>query len=140
MKTLDLFSHRRFRREAQKIADRIAVAYPRNLALQPDAEERDVITSIFFDETGCRAAAEQSKDKIAVCCKTVNGLSYLLALKYSSLLVNATNVTILQFTKYLDNELESLGFPPQSPEQKEEILNALELDLTGRKDRDEPME
>lgn len=140
MKSPDFFTHRKFKREAQKIAERIAIAYPRSLALRPDAEEHIVIRNILFDEMGYHAPPKQLKDGIAVCCKTVNGLAYLLALQYSSVLANATNLTILQFTRYLDDELESLGFPRQSLEQKEEILNVLKLDRTNWKEWDGPMQ
>ncbi len=127
MRSADLFTHRKFKREAQKIADRIALAFPRILALNPDAEEDLILRSIFLEEVKDKAPPEQSRDVINICCKTVNGLSYLLALNFSRVLHNAANPAILQFTKYLDDELEALGFPPQSPEQKEEVLRALKL-------------
>ena len=139
MGALDFFTHRKFKREAQKITDRIALAYPRSRALQPDADEHLVHKNIFLEETGCEYPPEQSKDAIDTCCKTVNGVCYLLALQTSNVLQNATNLTILQFTRYLDNELESLGFPRQSLEHKEEILTALKLDITVWKKWDESM-
>lgn len=139
MGPFDFFTHRKFKREARKIADRIALAYPGSLALQPDAEEHLVLTSIFLEEMGYRSLPEGSRDEIDACCKTVNGLSYLLAMKFSAVLQNANNLTTLQFTRYLDNELASLGFPPQSLEQKEEILEALKLDLTNWRTWDESM-
>ncbi len=127
MGSLDFLTHGKYKREARKITDRIALAYPRNLALQPGAEEHAVNRSIFLEETGYRAVPEGSREQVEACCKTVNGLSYLLALHFSPLLRSAANFMILQFTDYLDRELESLGFPPQSPEDKEEILKALKL-------------
>ncbi len=139
MGPFDFFTHRKFKREAQKIADRIALAYPKSLASYPDAEEHLVLTGIFLEEIGYGPLPERSKDEIDACCKTVNGLSYLLAIHFSSVLQNATNLTTLQFTRYLDNELAFLGFPPQSLEQKEEILEALKLDLTGWRTWDESM-
>jgi hypothetical protein len=122
---LDFLTHKKYKREAQKIADRIALAYPRILALHPDADEQIVIKDIFLEEMGYGTLPEESKDLVNTCCKTVNGLSYLLALRYSIMLRDAPNFKILQFTDYLDRELGSLGFPPQSPEEKEEILKAL---------------
>lgn len=130
---------RKFKREAQKIADRIAIAYPQALALRPDAEEHLVIKGILFDEIGHQTPPELSEDTIATCCTSVNGLGYLLALEHSIVLRNWTNLTILQFTRYLDNELESLGFPHQSLAQKEEILKALKLDIADWKKWDESM-
>lgn len=127
MGSLDFLTHRKYKREARKITDRIALAYPRSLALQPDAEEHIVIRSIFLEEMGYQAVPEDSKEQVEACCKTVNGLSYLLALHFSPVLNNAPGFLILQFTDYLDRGLESLGFPPQSPEEKEEILKALKL-------------
>ena len=139
MKSPDFFARRKYKREAQKIADRIVLAYPRSLALQPDAEEHDLLISIFLDEMGYQTIPEESKDRVAVCCRTVNGLGYLLALQFSPVVRNADNFMVLQFTRYLDSELESLGFPHQSVEQKEEILAALELDVARWKEWDESM-
>ncbi|MEN6616269.1 MAG: hypothetical protein ABFD12_06900 [Syntrophorhabdus sp.] len=133
------FAHRKLKREAQKIIDRIMLAYPRVLASQPDAEEDLVIRNIYFEETGHRTPPEDIPEEIAVCCKTINGLSYLLALQFSAMFNGAKNFAFLQFTRYLDNELASLGFPPQSLEQKEEILTALKLDVTSWRNWDESM-
>ena len=139
MRSPDFFTRRKYKREAQKIADLIALAYPRNLALQPDADEHDVLISIFLDEMGYQTIPEASKDQVAACCQTVNGLGYLLAMEFSQTVKNSNNLKVLQFTKYLDNALESLGFPRQSMEQKEEILKALELDVARWKEWDESM-
>jgi hypothetical protein len=139
MRSPDFLTRRKHRREAQKIAERIALAYPINLALHPDADEHDVHVSIFLNEMGYQTIPEESKDRVAACCQTVNGLGYLLAMEFSPIVKNGDNFTVLQFTKYLDNELESLGFPRQSMEQKEEILKALKLDVTGWKEWDESM-
>ena len=139
MRSPDFFTRRKYKREAQKIADRIVLAYPRSLALQPDAGEHDVLIRIFLDEMGYQTIPEELKDRVAACCLTVNGLSYLLAMEFSPTVKNADNFTVLQFTRYLDNELESLGFPRQSVEQKEEILKALKLDVARWKEWDESM-
>ena len=37
----------------------------------------------------------------------------------------------MQFTHYMDRELEAQGFPPQSKEQKERILEAMGLRIKG---------
>ena len=37
------------------------------------------------------------------------------------------NLRSLQFTYYMDKALEAHGFPPQSKEQKERILEVMEL-------------
>lgn len=37
------------------------------------------------------------------------------------------NLRSLQFTHYMDKELETQGFPPQSKEQKERILEVMGL-------------
>ena len=37
------------------------------------------------------------------------------------------NLRSLQFTYYMDKALAAQGFPPQSKEQKERILEAMEL-------------
>jgi len=39
------------------------------------------------------------------------------------------NLRQLQFTKYMDDALIAEGFPPQSIQQKERILNAMELNI-----------
>ncbi len=115
------------------------MAYPQSLARHADAEEYLVNMSVYFDEMGYKEPPEEVKEEIAICCKTVNGLSYLLAFQFSSIVQGATNYAILEFTRYLDNAVESLGFPHQSLEQKEEILKALKLDITAWQNWDESM-
>lgn len=134
-----LFTRRKLKREAQKITDRIALTYPRILAMHPDAEEHLVIRNIYFETTLNQIPPEDIPDDIAICCKTVNGLCYLLALECSTIFSDTKNSKLLQFTRYLDEELTSLGFPPQSLEQKEEILTALKLNVTSWRNWDESL-
>ena len=41
------------------------------------------------------------------------------------------NLRSLQFTYYVDRELEAAGFPHQSTDQKKMILEAMELAIDG---------
>lgn len=134
-----LFTRRKLKREAQKITDRVALIYPRILALYPDAEERLVIGNIYLEMTSRQMSFEDIPDDIQLCCKTVNGLCYLLALECPTLFSDTKNSNLLQFTRYLDEELASLGFAPQSLEQKEEILTALKLNVASWRNWDESL-
>ena len=133
----DLFKHKMLKREAQKITGMIALAYPYVLSEHPDAEDVEINRRIYCQETGCDDSSIE--EDIAVCLETVNGLSYLLGLQFARVTQGAKNIVVLEFTRYLDKELESLGFARQSLEQKEEILKALKLDIATWKKWDESM-
>jgi len=121
---------RTLRGEARRLAKIMAVEYPKSKASTPDATERQVILKICFDDEGLTKIAEASRRRIEACCETVNGLCYMTALD-AGRLKGWMNLRSLQFTYYMDKELEARGFPPQSYEQKERILEAMDLRIDG---------
>ena len=61
--------------------------------------------------------------------ETIQGFCYMIALVFGFMkgLTNLHPLESIQFTHYMDKELEAQGFPPQSKEQKERILEAMDL-------------
>ena len=81
---------------------------------------------MYFDEAKLENISESSRKRIEICCETVQGFCYMIALDVGKFKGWMT-FRSLQFTYYMDKALEAQGFPPQSKEQKERILEAMEL-------------
>jgi hypothetical protein len=127
------FMLRTMRKEAQRLAKKVAVLYPESKSRNPDATEAEVIKDMAFNMFNKEELAripESSRRRIEICCETVQGFCYMMALDVG-ILKGLMNFRSLQFTHYMDKELEAHGFPPQSKEQKERILEAMELKFDG---------
>lgn len=122
--------HRTMRKEAKRLAAELTTLYPKPLARSSEALDANEIRRMKFDDADFEGFSESTRELVAACCITVNGLCYLLAMNGGKL-TGFTNLRSLQFTKYVDRELESLGFPKQTIEDKRKILRALELDIDG---------
>ncbi len=86
----------------------------------------EVIKGMAFDAERLASIPESSRRRIEICCETVQGFCYMMALD-AGRLKGLMNLRSLQFTHYMDKELETQGFPPQSKEQKERILEVMGL-------------
>lgn len=117
-------------KEARRLAKEVAVLYSESKSRNPNASEAEVIKDMAFDEERLALIAETSRKRIEICCETVQGFCYMMALDTGKL-KGLMNFRSLQFTHYMDKELEAQGFPPQSKEQKERILEAMELRIEG---------
>ena len=69
-----------------------------------------------------------SKNYIKNCCQTIEGLCYMLAMDAGKL-KGFMVFRLVQFTKYMDYYLYSLGFKKQTKVQKESILKTLDIYL-----------
>lgn len=113
-------------KEARKLAKEVAKLYPESKSRNPSAPEMEVIRSMAFNEEALASISESSRKRIEICCETVQGFCYMMALD-AGRLKGLMNLRSLQFTHYMDKVLEAQGFPPQSKEQKERILEVMEL-------------
>lgn len=114
------------RREAKRLAHVASDMFP-SLKKQTRTEAiQDAILKKIMDGNKLASLSGVSQERIKTCCKSVNGLCYMMALDAGSL-KNLINVRSLQFTEYMDEELQSVGFPEQTIEQKKEIMEAMEL-------------
>ena len=121
---------RQMRNEARRMAKEVASLYSESKARNPDKPEQEVIRNMAFDEDKMALIPQTSRKRLETCCETVHGFCYMMALdlgRFKGLM----NLRSLQFTRYMDNALEAEGFPPQSKQQKERILEAMELRIDG---------
>jgi len=125
--------HRSMKKEAQRLAKEVAVLYQESKSKNPDATEAEVIKDMafnIFNKEDLVRIPESSRRRIEICCETIQGFCYMMALDVG-ILKGLMDFRSLQFTHYMDKELEAQGFPPQSKEQKEQILEAMELKFDG---------
>jgi len=122
--------HRSMKKEAGRLAKEVTALYYEAKCRTPNASEMEVIKGMAFDEEALARMPGSSKTRLEICCETVQGFCYMMALDVGKL-KGLMNFRSLQFTHYMDKELEAQGFPPQSKEQKERILEAMELRIDG---------
>jgi len=118
------------RKEARRLAKGVGTLYSDSKSRNPNASEAEVIRKMAFDDERLAQIPESSRKRIEICCETVQGLCYMWALDVGRM-KGLMNFRSLQFTHYMDKELEAQGFPPQLKEQKERILEVMELRIRG---------
>lgn len=126
MGIFNMLMHRQMRNEAKRMAQEISIAYNKTKKENPNLPEQDVIIRIMFDPKPFAEMPEESRKKSSICCETINGLCYMIALDHGRM-KDLINMRSIQFTIYMDMELEKQGFPVQSKEQKERILEVMDL-------------
>ena len=120
---------RDLRSEARKWAKRVSPLYIESKNSMPTSNEANVILDVaytIFNKEELAQISESTKRHIEICCETIQGLCYMMALD-AGRLKGLMNLRSLQFTHYMDKELAAQGFPPQSKEQKEKILKEMDL-------------
>jgi hypothetical protein len=124
------FMLRTMKKEAQRLAKKVAVLYPESKSRNPNASEMEIIRAMAFNNEALAQMSENTRKRVDICCESIQGFCYMIALDVGSM-KGLMNFRALQFTHYMDKELEAHGFPPQSKEQKERILEAMELKFDG---------
>ncbi len=127
MGLINFLVHKKMKKEAKRLAKWALKVYPETKAKMPEAAEKDIIKAMTFTDDNLVKFKQKTRDMIDICCKTVNGLCYILA--FEGNFKGFMNSRLLQFTTYMDKELIDAGFPKQSLEQKGEILKSLGLAL-----------
>ena len=130
MGIINWFMQRSMMKEARRLAREVSILYSESKSANPDASEIEVIKRMAFDDERLALISESSRRRIEICCETVQGFCYMMALDVGKL-KGLMNFRSLQFTHYMDKALEANGFPPQSKEQKERILEAMGLKFDG---------
>ena len=113
-------------KEANRLAKVVGPLYLESKARNPDSPESEVIRRMFFEDEKFNKMPEPSKTHVATCSETIQGVCYMLVLDLGKF-KGWMNLRSLQFTYYMDAALESQGFPRQTKEQKEKILETLGL-------------
>lgn len=113
-------------KEANRVAKECRKSYDESKANNPDSPESVVIRKIAFDDEEFYEIPENSRMRFEKCCESIQGFCYMEVLDLGKF-KGWMNLRSLQFTHYMDRALETQGFPPQSKEQKERILEVMEL-------------
>ncbi len=127
------FMQRNMRNVARKLAKKVAPLYADSKSRNPNATDAEVVLDIafnMFNKEDLTRTPESSMKRIKMCCETIQGFCYMMALDVG-VLKGLMNLRSLQFTHYMDKELEAQGFTPQTKKQKERILKVMELRIPG---------
>ena len=116
--------------EAKRLAKECRKLYDKTKRAMPNASEQSIIINMFGKEEDLPKLSPESQRRIRTCCKSVNGLCYMLALDVGKF-EGWMNLRSLQFTAYMDKHLLKEGFPKQSLKVKKEILEAMGLAIDG---------
>lgn len=90
---------------------------------------RVVMANVFNDEA-VRNMPKASREKLELLCETIQGFCYMMVLDQGAL-KGWMVFRSLQFTAYMDRALEQMGFLPQAKQQKERILEAMNMKIDG---------
>ncbi len=132
MGIINFLAHRMLKKEAARTTKLVLEEYNALKTKTPSAKEGDVLRQTFYDiwgissEEDLRKFKEKTVRKIQICCKSLHGVCYLVALDGPSghgLMASRC----LQFTYYIDRELERNGVANLSYAEKLEVLLVLEL-------------
>jgi len=122
--------HRSMRKEAIRLAKIVSQSYSESKQKKPNLSDKSILMEMAFDKEGLAHMPKKSRERLEVCCETVQGFCYMMALDVGRM-KGMMNFRSLQFTRYMDLALESFGLPPQTKEQKECILEAMDLCIDG---------
>lgn len=127
----NFFMHRMLKKQAAKITRLVLEDYNTLKTKTPSAKEGEIFRQTFYDiwgisEEDLKKFKEKTVQKIKICCESLHGVCYLVALDGPSghgLMASRC----LQFTYYIDRELEKVGFAKLVYDEKLKILEPLEL-------------
>ena len=113
-----------FKKQAKQIVNDVTKDYLKIKAENPDASEMEIIRAVVFNSDELAEMSESSREFIEKCCQTIQGLCYLFAL-WPDMVHGLMGWRSQKMAIYIDKELEARGFPPQSEEQKDRMLDAM---------------
>ena len=132
MGIINFLAHRMLKKEATRTTKLVLEEYNALKTKTPSAKEEDVLRQTFYDiwgissEEDLKKFKEKTVQKINICCESLHGVCYLVALDGPSgrgLMVSRC----LQLTYYIDMELKKRGFAKLAYNEKLKILEPLEL-------------
>ena len=117
--------------EAKRIATLVAESYPVIKAQNPNFSDLDVsIAMLCGGKHEFSKLSEASRKKVTECCQSIQGACYFAGIELGKI-KGFMVFRCLQFTQYMDRELEMKGFKSQSLESKKQALKALDLLVNG---------
>ena len=130
MGIINWFIQKNLMNEAKSIAKWARKQYDDIKIESPYLNDTEIFIKMSFDMEKFNNLKDDHKDYIRKCCKTIEGLCYMIAMdseRFKGFMI----LRLIQFTKYMDNYLYSLGFNKQTRGQKESILKTLGIYLEG---------
>ena len=94
----------------------------------PNLNDTELHIRMAFDIDKFNNLSDEPKNYIRNCYQTIEGLCYMLAMDEGKL-KGFMVFRLVQFTKYMDYYLYSLGFKKQTKVQKERILKNMNIYL-----------
>ena len=113
-----------FKKQAKQVVNDVTKDYLKIKVENPDASEMEIIRTVVFNSDELAEMSESSREFIEKCCQTIQGLCYLFAL-WPDMVHGLMGWRSQKMAIYIDKELEARGFPPQSEEQKDRMLDAM---------------
>jgi len=114
--------------EARRIAKWARKNYDFIKRENPNLNDTELYIRMVFDIDKFNNLGDEPKNYIRNCCQTIEGLCYMLAMDAGKL-KGFMVFRLVQFTKYMDYYLYSLGFKKQTKVQKESLLKTLDIYL-----------
>jgi len=128
MGVINWFTQKALINEARRIAKWARENYNSVKTENPNLNDTELHIRMLFDTDKFNNLRDDPKDYIKNCCQTIEGLCYKLAMDSESF-KGFMVLRLVQFTKYMDHYLYSLGFKKQTKNQKESILKTLGIYL-----------
>jgi len=128
MGVINWFTQKALINEARRIAKWARENYNSVKIEYPNLNDTELHIRMLFDIDKFNNLKDDPKNYIKNCCQTIEGLCYMLAMD-SGNLKGFMVLRLVQFTKYMDHYLYSLGFKKQTKEQKEIVLKTLDIYL-----------
>ncbi len=114
--------------EARRIAKWARNRYDFVKRENPNLNDTELHIRMVFDIDKFNNLSDEPKNYIRNCYQTIEGLCYMLAMDEGKL-KGFMVFRLVQFTKYMDYYLYSLGFKKQTKDQKERILKNMNIYL-----------
>lgn len=114
--------------EARRIAKWARKKYDFLKRENPNLNDTELHIRMVFDIDKFNNLSDEPKNYIRNCYQTIEGLCYMLAMDEGKL-KGFMVFRLVQFTKYMDYYLYSLGFEKQTKVQKERILKNMNIYL-----------
>ena len=114
--------------EARRIAKWARKKYDFVKRENPNLNDTELHIRMILDIDKFNNLSDEPKNYIRNCYQTIEGLCYMLAMDEGKL-KGFMVFRLVQFTKYMDYYLYSLGFKKQTKVQKERILKNMNIYL-----------
>jgi 2-oxoglutarate dehydrogenase complex dehydrogenase (E1) component-like enzyme len=115
------------KRQLKKDAEQLARTFHEHFPELKDEKNQEIIQKKLmrtFNENIIKKWTDKERKFLQICCRTPNGYCYMMGFNdgYKKKMINIRSI---EFTNYVDKELEKLGYRQQTLEQKKEIIDAL---------------